>query len=82
MVFIAMGVDYDTRAGQPVMVCPCLCFGVVVRFVLFRLPFVCVFRACYLGLYIYKFTVWFMKFLWMSSNRSARMYTCVCARAV
>ena len=35
MVFIAMGLDYDTRAGQPVMVCPCLCLGVVVCFVSF-----------------------------------------------
>ena len=26
--------------------CPCLCLGVVVRFVLFHLLFVCVFRAC------------------------------------
>ena len=47
MVLIAMGLDYDTRAGQPVMVCLCLCLGVVVRFVLFHLLFVCVFCACY-----------------------------------
>ena len=47
MVFICMGLHYNTRAGQPVMVCACLCLGVVVYFVLFHLLFVCVLRACY-----------------------------------
>ena len=42
------------------MVCPCLCLGVVVRFVFFHLLFVCVFRACLildLQFYIFAYEV-------------------------